>query len=309
VTRILFHELTHALDDQHHDISRFVPGGAYEDDRLEAVRAVVEGSAVNSELDYQTRLESGGERGTVLENEDLPRYGGFLKPDGTPAPREHEGLAPQGQRMMPSASPGQMPAVIGKTMVFPYAYGFEFIRALRAGDVPVDRAFEDPPRSTEQIIHPEKYLAAEPDEPTRVRFASLEDRLAAHGVILLAERTLGEFLIRCVLEDVETADGAGAAAGWDGDRLAIVTAEGALGFLWASTWDTETDAEEFARAAGEYSKAKLAGRSVSVRRSDRDVLVTSVSSPCLREALALLEVGHLVVKTPATTPKRDTEGR
>jgi hypothetical protein len=294
VTQILFHEMTHALDDQHHDLSRFVPGGTYEGDRLEAVRAVVEGSAVNSELDRKTRVESDGRFKTVLENEKLPKYGGYLKADGTPAPREREGLAPHEQRMGPTAAMGKMPAAVGKVMVFPYAYGFEFVKALRAAEVPVDRAFEEPPDSTEQIIHPEKWLAEERDVPVRVSFSSLAALLSPRGVNVLAEQTLGEFQIRCLLEEIDLDRGRAAAAGWDGDRLAVVTRDGKIGFVWASTWDEEREAEEFAAAAREYLERKLPEGKGAVRREGRDVLVVSGLGSEVLGDLDAVKIGEFV---------------
>ena len=55
------------------------------------------------------------------------------------------------------------PAVIRAQLMFPYEAGLEFVSTLylEGGYPAVDDAFLDPPQSTEQILHPEKYLAGE----------------------------------------------------------------------------------------------------------------------------------------------------
>ena len=64
------------------------------------------------------------------------------------------------------------PLVIRDEVIFPYREGALFAISLwRSGGFDnVNRAFANPPRSTEQIIHPEKYVAA--DQPAQVKALS-----------------------------------------------------------------------------------------------------------------------------------------
>ena len=55
------------------------------------------------------------------------------------------------------------PLAIRQGLMFPYVRGLEFVAFLRRTQPwsKVDDAFRRPPRSTEQILHPELYLADE----------------------------------------------------------------------------------------------------------------------------------------------------
>ena len=78
----------------------------------------------------------------------------------------------------------------------------------------VDDAYRNPPVSTEQILHPQKFRA-EPDHPTLVEFGDLEP---GEGWRELGQNVLGEFQIRVMLRRQR---GEVAAEGWDGDRYAV----------------------------------------------------------------------------------------
>jgi hypothetical protein len=81
-----------------------------------------------------------------------------------------------------------------KRLVFPYEEGMMFASDLyRAGGFPlVDGAFAHPPRSTEQILHPERYLAG--DQPRPVATPK-----APTGYTLVTSDTLGELDTRTLL--------------------------------------------------------------------------------------------------------------
>ena len=73
----------------------------------------------------------------------------------------------------------------------------------------VRTAWDHPPESTEQVLHPSKYLAGETPRPESVAYAPPGGRVINEGV-------LGEMLTRTLLGD----DGeGGGAAGWGGDAL------------------------------------------------------------------------------------------
>jgi hypothetical protein len=100
------------------------------------------------------------------------------------------------------------------------------------------------PQSTEQILHPEKYLVR--DEPQDITMPDLESALGA-GWSQLDSDVLGELSIRIYLETfIAQPVAAVAAAGWDGDRyLYLKNAEGEKLLALRSTWDSDSDAEEF----------------------------------------------------------------
>lgn len=140
--RIVVHELTHAIDDQNFGLDR--PEIDKRTDGSEwAWLALVEGDARRVEYDYVRQLSS-ADKATLLE--EMMSLGGG-----------------------PEAAPGGLDAMgdLPLTLIFliqsPYDYGEPFVRDVlqRHGQAGVDRAFSDPPTTSEQILQPEKYETRE----------------------------------------------------------------------------------------------------------------------------------------------------
>jgi len=134
---------------------------------------------------------------------------------------------------------------------FPYVRGAAFWHAILTRDPSrwSDQPYHDPPASTEQIMHPEKYLG-DRDDPTPVVLAGLDAELGApwHRI---DEDVAGEFIVHVWLQhylDDETA--ARAAAGWDGDRYHLYEHEETkhVTFVFLSVWDSQADTQEFLEA-------------------------------------------------------------
>jgi hypothetical protein len=129
-------------------------------------------------------------------------------------------------------------------LVFPYQAGASFVAQVhRAGGFAlVNRLYEAPPATTEQILHPEKYLAGELAVPVRAPAAPAGWQVIRSGHV-------GELLLRAMLDVCNEPPLAyQAAAGWGGDAFTVMGRgeQGAL--LLVSTWDSEADALEFERA-------------------------------------------------------------
>ncbi len=154
-----------------------------------------------------------------------------------------------------------MPPVLRRQLEFPYTDGWAFVTAIRAdgGYEAVDEAFADRPVSTEQIMHPEKYLQRE--DPVVVELPDMASALG-EGWTGSYQQTLGEMLIGVLVADGEPAPlptvpgllpslpNAEAAAGWCGDRLiSLEGPAGAWAVIWQTAWDGEADAGEFSAAA------------------------------------------------------------
>jgi hypothetical protein len=121
---------------------------------------------------------------------------------------------------------------------------------VRGGYKGVDEAFGSPPDSTEQILHPEKYLDRETPIAVTVP-ADLPSKLGA-GWSNGGSDTLGELQLRIWLTQggVSTAAASRAAAGWGGDRVMLLDGlGGAAAVALITEWDTPADANEFAAAA------------------------------------------------------------
>src|SRR5262249_58162300 len=64
----------------------------------------------------------------------------------------------------------QAPLILRQQLLFPYVHGLAFVKAaLAQGGWPgLQRVYQHPPVSTQQIMHPEKYLAEPPVLPSEV---------------------------------------------------------------------------------------------------------------------------------------------
>jgi hypothetical protein len=149
-----------------------------------------------------------------------------------------------------------MPAILRESLLFPYIQGLSFVQGLQlaGGWQAVDDAFGRPPASTEQILHPDKYAANE--RPLAADLPKdLLKRLGAGWKIALQD-TFGEFQLAVWLRQdhgTSTAQANEAAAGWGGDRIALVEGpNGAWGIVYRTVWDTAADAAAFESAASDY---------------------------------------------------------
>jgi hypothetical protein len=220
---VLAHELTHALEDQRYGLALEDAGGS--DDAALARLALVEGTA--SELMYAYA------RRHFTPEETL---GGVL------------GSA--------FADTGSLPGFLQAQLVFPYTGGQAFVAALRerAGGrwTLVDLAERTrPPVSTEQVLHPAKWIAFEAPQRVRTGAASA----LGEGWERASGGALGEFQTRELLSLAGGGGSADAAAGWGGDRYELwrrgggacaagCRRESALTVRWR--WDTPRDEREFA---------------------------------------------------------------
>lgn len=155
------------------------------------------------------------------------------------------------------------PAYLKADFLFPYRAGQEFVETLhdQGGFAAVDAAFRNPPVSTEQILHPEKYPA---EIPLRVDIPDLLPVLG-DGWREYDRNMLGEWYTFLVLtngvsEDARLSEQLGreAAAGWGGDLLVFClndqTQQSAL--VVRSVWDSQADADQFWQALGDYGQAR-----------------------------------------------------
>ena len=220
---ILAHELTHAVTDQHFDLTRAdrLAAASGREDELAAYSGLVEGDATLA----------------------MQRY---LAERLTPAEQADAGLVAATQR---TPDRDAAPAAVREAMLFPYQEGLRFVRALyqQGGWDAVNDAYKDPPDSTEQLLHPERYLR-DRDRPQRVEVADLSGRLGP-GWRPAAEVSFGELDARLLLQGelaVTTAEAA--AAGWDGGRLRTFQRGGSTALALRTVWDSSAEATQFCNA-------------------------------------------------------------
>jgi hypothetical protein len=178
--------------------------------------------------------------------------------------------------------------------VFPYAAGTRFVGALhRAGGFElVNRLYSQFPSTTEQILHPEKYLAGE--GPIAVAPPVLPP-----GVERVDDGSFGELQLFGLLQlCVERPAAARAAAGWGGDAYSVGEVEGRGSLVFLNTiWDTADDATEFEAAmSGCYER----NAQRYVRRKGRSVSALAGTVPTNAD-----EWHQKFLKLPAGSPRRD----
>ena len=134
----------------------------------------------------------------------------------------------------------KMPLILRQTLMFPYTSGLQMVMDAQAsgGWKGVDALYAKPPASTEQVLHADKYAAGE--APVEVAFPKdLAKRLGSGWSVDLQD-TLGEFQLETWLESsgVPKATATTAAAGWGGDRVALVTNGDRTGAVIDTRWDS-----------------------------------------------------------------------
>jgi hypothetical protein len=229
--KVMAHELVHALQDQHFNLRRFEKWPKGDSDAELAAHALVEGEATLVMIQYD--LEQSGLRGI-----DMTRLGSLTD-------RLSEGDANADDPNYPVLS--SAPNVLRENLQFPYVYGAGFAQAvLKEGSWRgLDNVYQQLPASTEQIIHPDKYLAR--DNPVKIEMPALASILGRAWKQSDADVN-GEFGYQVMLgEFIPRAVARAAATGWGGDRYAFYEnkASGESTLVQYTTWDTAGDAKEF----------------------------------------------------------------
>ena len=226
------HELVHALQDQYANLDSLQKAST-DNDRLAAAQALIEGEAQFEQLSIML----GGAENIEAR---LP---------GTWERIREEIRNRQGEMPVFATAP----MVIQESLLFPYLSGAEFVNRVKEKKGNVN-LFADIPRSTEQVMHPAKFLGTPADEPTVVNLP------APRGATKVYENDMGEFGTRLALYRwlKDAATSARAAEGWDGDRFMVVEGKGGTGFVWAIVWDSAIDAAEFSDALSRVVRLRTA---------------------------------------------------
>jgi hypothetical protein len=232
----LAHELVHALQDQHWG---FITGRDTQDGRL-AGHAVVEGDAVLVRERYEERCDANW---SCLPRPDRRRTG--------------------------SAADADFDLNVFSVLFHPYSEGPRFVETIhdQSGWEGVTALYDEPPVSTEQIIHPERYPDEEPVSLT------VEDRSTSEWSRYELSRhsyeTAGEVSIAVMLASTGTLDedtgpyryNYSATTGWGNDKLVPYHDDaGRGGYVWKLAWDSEADAREFTAAYERLLEARGTAR-------------------------------------------------
>lgn len=248
------HEFNHALQDQHYDLNKIAPKHGESGDRSLAVHALLEGDAVMLQTLWATASLSSDE---ILE-----------------LARDSAGS---------DNSLWRAPLIVRTELLFPYVDGFNLVRQAyrQAGNdySAVDAMFQDPPESTAQVLHPDKYRARV--HPTPVE---LNDVATALGWRNIGSNVLGELDTRVLLEQwgTDRADAARVASGWAGDRYQVVEKDGRAAIVIKWTWESPEAARAFYSAYSRGLRTRFDAAIVEESSAARQALTTPVAATDLQ---------------------------
>jgi len=240
---ILAHELVHALQDQHFDLERIQDRLKRHNDRALASLAVIEGDGMLAACDHlfwrragwPLSLASPSGRSMVAL---LTGLGETLGVGGD---------TPEAKQLRDA------PAVIRSELLFAYLQGMAFVAGVRAefGWEGVDALFRDPPDSTEQILHPERYTDCR-DRPATLRLPE-----PLFGWKAVFSETLGMLDLRVLLRERLGGRAERAAQGWEGDRYVVWKTPNGVALGWLTLWEHPYQARRFARTYRRALERKL----------------------------------------------------
>ena len=213
-------EYDHALQDQYYDLSTLVPRHADNDDRSLAMQALIQGDAtLMQRLWAQQNLSSD-------ELAQLGRGGSTSK--------------------LFSA-----PLFLREQLLFPYADGYTFVKQIyqTSGYAGVDDVFRDPPQSTAQVLHLDKYRNRA--APVAVELPDLSQGVLGDGWRQINSNVFGELDLRLILTQLtDSTSGVRGASGWSGDRWALLEKDGRQALVIKSVWDSDAEASTFFKTCG-----------------------------------------------------------
>jgi len=209
---VIAHELRHAIQDHHLDLKTLLSGRPPSDfdDRRLSLLAALEGDATFIMLqvgDFDSELLQSGYAGDSLLS-----------------------YSPTGNYALLSSAP----EIVKQQFIMPYMEGIKFIDAIFQKQKwdGISRVMRELPVSSEQILHPEKYLGKETPLAATIDYRPAGFTLYHSGVI-------GEFYLNILLKsDGRYVD---YAEGWGGDCFEIFRhpTSGKSCLLWESLWDKE----------------------------------------------------------------------
>jgi hypothetical protein len=203
---ILSHELTHALQDQNFGLLKLPLEVKNNDDAAMAASALIEGDATLEMTQYMQKDL------TWQSLADTVTYS-----------------ATQSMEEIRKA-----PRYLRQMLVFPYIQGQQFCAAVyaRGGFPALSAVYADPPSSTAQILHPEKYFKETRENPIPVDFPDT----TFQGQKPLADNVLGEMGCRILFGQTDSSTADQIAAGWRGDRYLVY--ENGNDIVWKSVWSS-----------------------------------------------------------------------
>ncbi|MBT8207534.1 MAG: hypothetical protein KJO18_04610 [Acidimicrobiia bacterium] len=224
---IVVHELVHALTDQHFQWYPTLEnlGDTRRFEEAAALRALLEGDATYFQIVYLESLSVAEQFALATE---------ALEAD--------------------TSAIDAAPEFIEAELAFPYNDGYLFTLELvdQGGIAAVDQAYVDIPVTTEQILHPDRYVANDDG------FAVSLPPTSVSGWTVVEDGVFGELGLQLLLlESVPAGDITQASTGWRGDAYRVLTAGDDVAIVLEYLGETERDAIELTEALIDHIRRSM----------------------------------------------------
>jgi hypothetical protein len=253
---LFVHELAHALQAQRSGLLEILLRLRGREDLGFALTALLEGEA------------------TLVEVSDAAARSEVARPTPTE-------LA---VRFPTAAATPELPRVAAEALLAAYPLGYALVDGLvaRGGTSALDAAYQDPPLTSEELLHPERYLEGgrEPYEefPVEPRLRSCRARSTS---------CYGELTVRAWLEEQGAGAASAAAAGWDADRAWLFDCGTRDASAWLLEYDDEREARELERELRALAPAS-GGEALELRQKGARLLVSQGLSEAQQSELLAL---------------------
>lgn len=213
---LLVHELVHAVQDQSVDLAALTDATAG-NDRARAAQAAIEGHATLVMLEFLSEQL----RGSPVDLAQVEDFAASARPALEGMVGEYPALA-------------TAPTVVREALLFPYVEGAGYVQGVWRSEGRVAPFGPLLPLSTEQIL-----TADRADGPVLLS-------VQVEGGRIVHEDDLGHLEVGILLETHLGSGWRGSAAGWGGDRYALVEfAGGGMGLALVVAWDDEASRDAF----------------------------------------------------------------
>lgn len=225
---IVVRALAWALIDQYHDaydrIAELEAAG--DDDATDAMRTLADADAIAVQLRYLQSLPLDEQQDAALAAANL----------------ERPGL-------------DQLPDVVRRQLAMPAEEGVRFVNEIVAGGgyAALDRAYDPPPASMEQVLHPARFAIRETVREVPELAVEIE------GYETVDDGSYGEWRLQLLLADAITPGLlTQTAAGWGGDAHQLLVNGEEMVFVYIYGGDSEEDAIEVAQGLLALARGPLA---------------------------------------------------
>jgi hypothetical protein len=249
---ILAHEFTHALQDQHYDLQRLYRRPSNNADRDQAISTLLEGDAIILQQMYLATTQPATEEEQAAQQQVYEqalqqvyveiRQTLSFDFQALPTPVFQQVYTPY------LDGPGFIHNIVGTAALTTWGqYGAE-----------VRRLFLNPPQSTSQVLHPEKYRRGW--QPTPIELRDPSGALGGDWQ-LLRRQVVGELDHRALLgRALPEAEAIAGADGWAGNRaLVLADKAGQTATVSETRWDSGGEAAEWGGAFAAMLEARYEG--------------------------------------------------